>query len=173
LTSAARQAAPTFTGPAEKLSIAGTRPIVCKAKNVAATPVGWQQHATFSPTFVMPSSFSPRTCAPRISLQIGELPLSAGLRPPVARCRDCAKRSRGPGTSLVHDGIEHHRVDHDVLQRGARRNAGALCRVNWRVDGELHSRQEVIVIFGTGPLDLTGLQIAQRRALRASMRTER
>ena len=38
LTCAAFIAASTFTGPAEKLSIAGTRPMLCRAMKTTATP---------------------------------------------------------------------------------------------------------------------------------------
>ena len=70
LTSAALQADSTLAGPAEKFSMAGTRPIVCSAKNVAATPVELGSSTpTFSPTSVSGSSLRLSTCAPRISLR--------------------------------------------------------------------------------------------------------
>ena len=71
-TSAALQADSTLVWPAEKFSIAGTRPIVCSAKNVTATPLEFGSRTpTFSPTEVMVaiSNLWPSTWAPRISLR--------------------------------------------------------------------------------------------------------
>ena len=70
LTCAAFMAASTLTGPAEKLSIAGTRPMVCSAMKTTATPAEFGSSTpTFSPTAVPVSSLRLRTCAPRISLR--------------------------------------------------------------------------------------------------------
>ena len=70
LTCAAFIAASTFTGPAEKLSIAGTRPMVCSAMNTTATPAEFGSSTpTFSPTEVPVSSLRLNTWAPRISLR--------------------------------------------------------------------------------------------------------
>ena len=69
-TSAALQADSTLVWPAEKFSMAGTRPIVCSAKNVAATPAAFGSSTpTFSPTRVIASSLWLSTCAPRMSLR--------------------------------------------------------------------------------------------------------
>ena len=53
LTCAAFIAASTLTGPAEKFSIAGTRPMVCSAMKTTATPAEFGNSTpTFSPTAV-------------------------------------------------------------------------------------------------------------------------
>ena len=70
LTCAACIAASTLTGPAEKLSIAGTRPMLCSAMNTTATPAEFGSSTpTFSPTVVPFSSLRLSTWAPRISLR--------------------------------------------------------------------------------------------------------
>ena len=70
LTCAAFIAASTFTGPAEKFSIAGTRPMVCSAMKTTATPAEFGSSTPmFSPTAVPLSSLRPSTWAPRISLR--------------------------------------------------------------------------------------------------------
>jgi hypothetical protein len=69
-TCAAFIAASTFTGPAEKLSIAGTRPMVCSAMNTTATPAEFGSSTpTFSPTSVRWLSGRLSTCAPRMSFR--------------------------------------------------------------------------------------------------------
>ncbi len=69
VTFAALQAAATFTGPAVKLIIAGTRPIVCRAKNVTATPAEFGSITPIaSPGAAYLASLPPSTCAPVMSL---------------------------------------------------------------------------------------------------------
>ena len=59
-----------LAAPAVKLSIAGTRPIVCSAKNVTATPAEFgSMTPTRRPTRRVALSLRPSTCAPRISLR--------------------------------------------------------------------------------------------------------
>ena len=60
LTCAAFIAASTLTAPAEKFSIAGTRPMVCSAMKATATPAELgRSMPTFSPTVVPVSSLAP------------------------------------------------------------------------------------------------------------------
>ncbi len=113
----------TLAAPAVKFSIAGTRPIVCSAKNVTATPA---ELGSSTPTEA-PSggsiglSLAPSTCAPTISfLYVSLVPSGssiAGL--PVSRvCRACDERFE---QRLVDRRRQHRRIRHHVLQRRARR----------------------------------------------------
>ncbi len=69
-TCAAFIALSTLTGPAEKFSIAGTRPMVCSAMNTTATPAEFGSSTPiFSPIAVPWLSFRLSTWAPRISLR--------------------------------------------------------------------------------------------------------
>ncbi len=70
VTLAALQAEITFAGPALKFSIAGTRPLACKAKNVTTTPAEFGKSTpTASPGSASRESLRPRICAERISLR--------------------------------------------------------------------------------------------------------
>ena len=59
-----------LAAPLVKLIIAGTRPIVCRAKNVTATPAEFGSITpTAPPAGASGASLAPSTWAPRISLR--------------------------------------------------------------------------------------------------------
>ena len=124
-TLAALQAAMTLAEPAVKFSIAGTRPIVCSAKNVTATPA---ELGSSTPT-AAPSRRQHRRelgaehLGADDQLFVGELGAERIFDDRLAGIARLARANERIEQRLIDRRRQHGGIGHDVLKRRARRLA--------------------------------------------------
>ena len=116
LTCAACIAASTLTGPAEKLSIAGTRPMVCSAMNTTATPAEFGSSTpTFSPAARAVLELAAQHLGAEDHLAIGQAGAERVLDDRLAGIAVAMGMRQRFKQGVVHHGVLDHGVDHDVL----------------------------------------------------------